>query len=640
MNTIDTSVIKPIGENQLVELTRILSEYKTGKSSVDKRVIAAESWWKLRNTTLEKDTSTLMGKGFTSQSGWLHNVITSKHSDAMEAFPEPNILPREEDDKGEATMLSSIIPCVLEQNHFEDTYSTVMWNKMKTGTGVYKVVWNKHKMNGLGDIEISAVSLLNIFWEPGVTDIQKSKYFFHTELVDKDILLQTYPNLFPNGVINGNAFTASKYAYDDAVKTDNKVTVIECYYHKPINGKNTLQYIKYVGNTVINATENDNEPIVIDPMSGTTAPSLAETGLYDHGLYPYVFDPLFPIEGSPVGYGFVDLCQRTQAELDLLKTNLVQNARVNAKPRYFSRTDGSINEEEFLDLDKDIVHVAGSLDENFLRQIDTPRLDGALMNLLDWDVNELRETSGNTETSTGSVPSGVTSGAAIAALQTASGKGSKDATRGSYRKYGQVVELLIELIRQFYSLPRKFRILGQYGAERYISYTNAGIQPQAQGNDFGQDGGMRLPLFDVRVTAQTQNVYTKMSQNELAIQFFNMGFFNPQMTDSALMCLDIMDFEGKDALMQKIAQNGTMFDKLMQYMQLSFMLAQVAAPQHLMQIQQDMINMGMQGNLGGGTGGSMQMTQTDNLSGKNLEEAPTVEKARARAESASQPNGM
>ena len=46
-------------------------------------------------------------------SGWLHNVIVSKHADAIEAYPEPNILPREESDRAEAKVLSAIIPCVL-----------------------------------------------------------------------------------------------------------------------------------------------------------------------------------------------------------------------------------------------------------------------------------------------------------------------------------------------------------------------------------------------------------------------------------------------------------------------------------------------------------------------------------------------
>ena len=631
----NTPMVMPIGSEQLKKLTEILQKYKAGKAITEQRIIASENWWKLRNASEEQKETDIVKKGFVSKSGWLHNVIVSKHADAMEAYPEPNILPREEGDRGEARMLSAIIPCVLEQNNFEETYDDAMWRKMKGGTAVYKVVWDKNKLNGLGDIGVECANILNLFWEPGVTDIQKSRYFFHTELCDKDLLQERYPEQLKDG-LKGDAFVSSKFLYDDHVDTENKVTVIECYYHKFIQGKNTLQYVKYVNDVVLYATENDMQPQV-DEL-GQPKPPMALLGLYDHCRYPYVFDALYPIEGSPCGYGYVDICQNPQTEIDLLKTAFVKNARVGAIPRHFTRGDGTINEEEFLDLENPLIHVAGDMSENALRPVEHKPIDGSYLNLLQWDVNELRETSGNTETSTGTTSSGVTAASAIAALQEASGKGSRDSTLSAYRAYSEIVELCIELIRQFYNLPRKFRILGQYGAEQYVTYTNQGIQPQDQGEDFGQDMGMRLPMFDVKVSAQKKNVYTKVTQNELAMQFFQMGFFNPQMTDQALMCLEIMDFDGKDGIMQKIAQMGTMYDKLMQYMQLSFMLAQVAAPQYLQQIAMDMQNMGVQAGAMMG-GAAPQMMQSDNIAGIPQQEHGVVRNARAKAQNASQPGG-
>lgn len=614
MNEINTMPMQPIGKQQLTELTKILQEYKAGKSNLEKRVQAAEQWWKLRNESQESNL--LTGNGFKSKSGWLHNVIVSKHSDAMEAYPESNLLPREEDDKPEAKMLSSIIPCILEQNHFEDTYSDTMWSKMKGGTGVYKATWSQKKLHGLGDIEITSASILNLFWEPGVSDIQKSKYFFHTELVDKDLLAETYPELFPDGVKAG-AFTATKFLYDDTVKTDDKATVIEVYYHKTINGRDTLQYIQYVGEVVIFATEN--------------TPEMVERGLYDHCKYPYVFDALFPVEGSPCGYGYVDLCQNPQTEIDLLKTAFVQNARAGAKTRYFYTNGGNINEKEFLDFDKGVVHVEGRVEDANVRVIDHKSIDGSFFNLLEWDVNELRETSGNTETSTGSVPSGVTSGAAIAALQTASGKSSKDSTRGSYRKFSQLIELVVELIRQFYDMPRKFRIVGQYGMEQYVSYTNTGLQPQPQYSTTGEEIGMRLPVFDIKISAQTKNAYTRLSQNELSIQFFQLGFFNPQMAEQALATLEMMDFDGKDAVMQKISQNAMMFQKLQQYMQMALMMAPAPMKQ---QILMDMQMIGVAPQV---PTRAVDLGHENSMGEERADEAPSVEKARAQAEMASQP---
>ena len=614
-------MVQAIGPEQLKKFTQVLEKYKAGKSQTEQRILASENWWKLRNTIEEQKASHIGGDGFKSVSGWLHNVIVSKHADAMESYPEPNILPREESDREEAQRLSDIIPCILEQNSFEETYSDAMWQKLKTGTGVYKVVWDSSKLGGLGDISVVQVNLLNIYWEPGITDIQKSRYVFHTELMDKDVLEEMYPQL--QGKIKGNGFMSTKFLYDDHVDTENKHTVIEVYYHKYVNGKNTLQYCKYVGDQVLQATEND--------------PKMAMVGLYEHGKFPYVFDALFPIEGSPCGYGYVDICRNPQTEIDLLKTSFVKNAMVGATPRYWSRGDGSVNEEEFLNLSKPIVH-ANNVSEDALRRIEHTPLDGMYVNVLDRTIQELRETSGNTETSTGNAGSGVTAASAIAALQEASGKGSRDSTQASYRAYMLIVEQCIELIRQFYDLPRQFRIIGEYGMQKFISYTNAGIQPQHQGTDFGEDMGYRLPVFDIKTSAQKRNTYTRVAQNELAIQFFQMGFFNPQMVDQALMCLDMMDFDDKDSIMQKVAKNGGLFQKLLQYMQLALTFAQAVQPQMAETIAQDIMNTMNGGGAVPVGGASRQTFQSDNISGGGKEPAH-MQKARSRSAEASQPHG-
>jgi hypothetical protein len=77
------------------------------------------------------------------------------------------------------------------------------------------------------------------------------------------------------------------------------------------------------------------------------------------------------------------------------------------------------------------------------------------------------------------------------------------------------------------------------------------------------DMGYRVPLFDIEVTAQKQSPYSKLSQNEMALQFYSAGFFNPQMADQALACLEMMDFDRKQFVMDKVAQNGTMYQQLM-----------------------------------------------------------------------------
>ena len=554
----ENTILPPVGRERIEELTRILQRYKTGKANLERRVVAAENWWKLRNSAEERKESSLGDGGFRSKSGWLHNVIVSKHADAMDAFPEPVVLPREPDDSGEANALSSILPVVLAQNRFEDVYSDAIWQKLKTGTGVYKVTWDADKLGGLGDVAIHAVDLLNLFWEPGVKDIQESRYLFHTALRDNDLLSERWPQL--RGALKANSFAATRFLYDDAVPTDGKSTVIDCYYKKWEGGRQVLHYVQYVGDTLLYSSENEGAP------------------LYEHGRYPFVFDALFPVEGSPCGYGFVDLCKNAQTAIDLMDSAFIRNTMVGAMPRYFKRQDAGVNEEELLDLSRPLVAVDGNLGDDALKIIDFRPLSGNYIEYQRERIRELRETSGNTETSTGNIAQGVTAAAAIAALQEASGKGSRDSAKTSYRAYGEIVELVIELIRQFYTLPRRFRILGKDGTQEFISYSNAALRPRSQGTLAGVELGMRAPQFDVEVKARKASSYTQLSQNELALQFFNLGFFDPRQAEQTLLCLEMMDFDGKEALVGRIRRLAGEREKLLAFRELALTLAKKYDP--------------------------------------------------------------
>lgn len=80
--------------------------------------------------------------------------------------------------------------------------------------------------------------------------------------------------------------------------------------------------------------------------------------------------------------------------------------------------------------------------------------------------------------------------------------------------------------------------------------------------EFGVELGSRVPIFDIKVRAQKSNPFSKMAQNEMAKEFFGMGFFNPQLADQALACMEMMDFEGKTSMINRIAQNGTLFQQV------------------------------------------------------------------------------
>ena len=548
-------VAQPIGQEQLRKANLTLQKYKEGKANLEQRVIDNEEWYRLRHWECMRGKKKQQVEPV---SAWLLNAIANKHADAMDNYPAPNILPREKADVEEARRLSDIVPVVLEQTGYEGTYSEAWWDKLIGGTAIYGVFWDSGKLNGLGDIAVEPVDVLNLFWEPGITDIQDSANVFHLSLADNKALESSYPQL--SGNLGGSTLDISKYVYDDTVDTSGKSVVVDWYYKKQVGQTTVLHFCKYVNDTVLYATENDE--------------TMAKRGWYDHGKYPFVFDPLFRIKGTPCGFGYIDIGKGAQEYIDRGDQAVMQNMLSNAKPRYFIRSDGSVNEAEYGDMTKDFVHTDGNLGQDSILPIAGKGLSSIYLNVLDRKVEELKETTGNRDVSTGGSASGVTAASAIAAMQEAGSKLSRDSNKAAYRAFREIVLLVVELIRQFYDLPRQFRIIGANGEQAFISYTNAGLLPQAQGNDFGVDMGYRVPLFDIEISAEKASPYSKLSQNELALQFFGAGFFNPQLTDQALACLEMMDFDGKDRMMQRIAQNGTLYQQLMQTRQQAVAMAQ------------------------------------------------------------------
>lgn len=625
--------VTPIDSDQCRKWNTILEKYRSGKSRLEHRIVNAENWWRQRNEFTEERRKTDGGDqddSFQSKSAWLFNVLASKHADYHEAFPTLNFLARAEDDKSEAMMLSKIIPAVLKQNHFQETYDLVGWQKIKTGTGVYKVVWDRNKLNGLGDVSVARRSLLNVFWEPGITNIQDSRYFFDVEMVDIETLKDEYPDLKDESIKTGN-LTLTKMPAEDFINEDDKVALIDVYYKR--RGK--LHYAKYVGQTVLYATENDNEVIreERDPMTGTITGvhTRAADGLYDHGLYPYVFDVLYPLENSPAGFGYVDVAANAMTRIDLMNQAFLQNVMWSSKPRYFKRKEGGINEEELMDTKKMIVHVNGQLDEQELRPIETQALNGSQISVQNSTISELRETTGNTEAGNGIAQSGVTAASAYAALQEASGKTSRDSTLTSYRATEQIGYMVCELIRQFYDQPRYFRIMGDYGMERYVSFDNSGMQPQWQGMIGGMDMGYRVPEYDIDVVPEKNSSYTKIAQNELALQLYGAGFFAPQNADQSLACLSIMDFDSKEDVERKVAQNGTLYETLLQWQKLALELAARYEP--------GMVEGLSQAITGEGTAPGPGVGEEPDLEVATEKENTRVSNARERAATAAQPGG-
>lgn len=512
-------------DERIAEGARILAKYKSAKAALERRVIADEEWWRKTSSGEEESTA------------WLFNAVANKHADAMDNYPSPAVLPREEGDSEAARQLSKILPVILDSSDFEKVYSEVWYDKLKYGAGCYGVFWDPAAHRGKGDVSIKKIDLLNLYWEGGINDLQSSANVFYTELWSNDEIRAAYPHAERLGATPG--FDGAKYVTEETVDESEKSVVVDWYYKRRVGGKCVLHLCKFAGGEVLFCSENEPG---------------CEGGIYAHGKYPFFIDRLYSVQGSPCGFGMIDVMKGTQAQIDRLSRAAVKNAELSGAVRYFIRTDGAVNEEEFADFTSPFVHVHGSrLGDDSLRQIKVSPLDPVFVSILQNKITELKETSGNRDFTQGGTASGVTAASAIAALQEAGSKLSRDMISASYRVFRDAILLAIELIRQFYTAPRVFRILGEDGEFSFLSYSGASIAAR-RASAFGYDFGEFAPEFDVKVSAEKRSPFARVTQNELAKEFYTMGFFSPDRRAEAAACISMMDFEGKEKLLRRLSQ--------------------------------------------------------------------------------------
>ena len=511
----------PIGEREVCAALDILNSYRDAKRRTDERIFDEREWWRRRY-----DIRQARGRsGVRPVSAWLFNSICNKHADMCDSIPSSVILPREPSDERSAKMLGEVIPVVISRSGFEQIYSDNAWCKLKHGLSAYGVFWNPKRENGLGDIDIRRIDPVDLFWDISVDDIQDSPAVFLIGCDTEENIRAAFPH----------------FSGRDAEVKNGKLEVIDMYYKTLLSdGRTILHYMKICAGELLYASENDE--------------AFVDIGWYEHGKYPIVLDMLFPDDGT--AYGFLAVGRNPQSYIDELDGHILEYANWASRARYWAKRSLGINENDFLNPDKRIIEVEGDIDEEKLRQITVAPIDSMLSTVRTMKIDELKETTGNRDVSQGSTSGGVTAASAISALQEAGNKGSRDIIAGSYRAYVGVIELVIELIRQFYTGSRIFRICGENGAYRFVSCDNSSIKKKLLEDTVGGEVMTRTPAFDIEVKAERLDPLTRHAKNELMLSLFEAGMFDSDKRTAALTALGGLDFDGIEEVRRFLAEQS------------------------------------------------------------------------------------
>ena len=501
-------------------------EYKSQKYSLQKRIQEDNMWYKQQ---YGGDINPQTGNPEPT-TGFIFSAIENKYADAMDSYPVPNVLERSDDDTEAARIISEILPVQLEQSNFKEAYKKNWRRKLKHGTAAYGVFYN-HKNE---EISINVIDLFNLYVDMNLEDIQQSQFLFITNAIDNDVLKHMYPDYAE--LFDGDCDVETA---DGNVRIKDRTKVIDCYYKKPYEQgdgivKKAVHMMKLVDGAIIDATED---------MEGYGE------GLYLHGLYPVVLDVLYPEDNCPFGFGVVDTIKNPQSYIDKIDALVIKNAMISGKQRFIIRDNGGVNEKEFADYNNDIIHCAGSVDDESVRPFQAQSLPNFIMEHRNKKIDELKEISGNRDFQQGGTNNGVTSGTAITVLQESGAKLSRSMIDNSFDAYTKIVYIVIELMREFYSNERVYRIINDKGEREFVRFSNKMMYRETR-DAFGILQDKEPICFDVEIAAQKQNPYSREAANNTLLSLWQAGVFVNNDINSACALLECMNFEGKEKLIR------------------------------------------------------------------------------------------
>lgn len=555
-----------ITDDTVADYEAELERYKQGKQKIDEMIVANQEWWRTRHWGQMRSIENENDDEEKSTSAWLFNSIINKHADVMDNYPTITVLPRSEVGEHEAKILNEILPTIAQRNNYEKVYSDKSLDLLVEGGCITTTLWDNSLCDGFGDVVTKNIDALNFFWEPGVSDIQDSAKIFVGSIVDNETLEKMYPQM--EGHTGGGKTTRQYINLDEQVDNSTKSEVWDMYYKVALTEKvaedsvtgqavnrtrEVLHYVKFCNGVLLYASEND--------------PDMAERGWYDHGKYPFTVTPLFKIKDSPWGFGYVDVMKSPQAMIDRLDQAILKNALMSATSRWAIKDQADVNLEEFADWSNPFVKIGSSSSlQDVLMDITVKPMPAFVVNHKADLIDQLKETSGNRDVAQGGTTGGATAATAIAAMQEAGSKLIRDLNKTLYRGTRDEAYLMVETMRQFYTEPREFRVEEEDGHYHFVKYISGLVEDGVKNN------GVE---FDINIIAEKQSPFSKAAQNEIIKEMYGMGLFAPENSQAALVCLEGMEFEGKEKIKGMVKENSVFLQQFTGAMNFIMSLAQM-----------------------------------------------------------------
>ncbi len=404
-----------------------------------------------------------------------------------------------------AQAAQAVFLSLRERLELQKILRSAAWWCSVTGIGYIKTYWDPNteeedvnKQMAVGDHCFTAVSPFNIM----VPDLLME------DIEDQPFVM--------------NVFTKSvdwvKQYYPEVIKPDFKPTVVST---------NEIMETHYLG-TKSNAA-NDAKPdacLVIEmwvkPGATPLMPDGGKVSLIDDTIIDYS-DKGIPYKHGQFPFAKIDSVQSgsyyptsviqdlipIQRELNRTRSQLLEARTLSAKPGWFY-TEGSMDPNKVTSANGQMIGIKPGATPP--TPIPLPQMPTYIMDLLQFDLSDIEDISGQHQVSKGSAPAGVTAGTAIQFLQEADNSYLATTHASLEDAMKKIALQSISLAVQFWDSQRLVKVVGKDGSisAKYLQGSDL-----SSGTDIRIEGGSSLPQ-------------SKAARVALFMDLMNRGFLPPQ----------------------------------------------------------------------------------------------------------------
>lgn len=439
----------------------------------------------------------------------LFSTLEAVLADLMDNYPAAVLLGEEPQDDDAAGRLTQLVRYVLKHRHYRKTYREKCRSALIKGTSVQEVYWDNELYGGLGDVNVREWEIENFCWDPLCADIQQGRACFKMGFFPESWYEQRYPEEYPLMQADGYAFQPEPGSF--VRDGEREIMLLEYWWREylPDEQRWRVHMCKLAGGVLLEDSRRQRPE-----------------GMYEHGMYPFIVEPLYPMSGQAVGRGMVDVMKSLQLYADRLDQIILKNALSSSQVKLLVNRGADLDERALMDGEAELVR-GGRIDEGAVRWMQTAPLAAYVPAYQQMKLSAIKEESGQNQISRGEPAGGITAAAAILAMQQAGSKRSRLLIEQLYDGFEQLVRMIVDVIQENYTEQRVFRLENRRDEQLFY-------------------GGEQMLDFDINIQVERQTAYTTLYQNELAMQLLGAGLIDKQ------CALELMSFVGKEQVQARM----------------------------------------------------------------------------------------